>query len=373
MLNCKLCKYETDNSSNLKIHYNTKNHINNEENILFCTMCNKKYKNIKSYRTHKSNTHNISKKINLKNNKDKNKDKDNHKINNKLDDIKNDIKNDLNDKINDVKEEINNSKKEVVTVVNKAITKASSLIKYLMENHRSVPPLKKIKKDDCINRLRIDYDCPEKEEDYSLQKLFVKDYSNNIIIRNISKTILNLVNYKDKNTQPIYNTDSSRYNYVVKTTTEIWNEDKSGIKFTDCIIRPLLRYIRELNEEYIEYLDKINMRKNTFIENEILVNLKDHAYNLDIALTNDYFIKPILKELSPYLRFLQHELEEMEKLEELVKIQDDLQDIIDNNNDSIRNNDEYSDLDCDSDYDLDSDDFNDNYDNYIKIPKVRLI
>ena len=32
--------------------------------------------------------------------------------------IKNDIKNDLNDKINDVKEEIQNSKKEVVTVVN---------------------------------------------------------------------------------------------------------------------------------------------------------------------------------------------------------------------------------------------------------------
>jgi hypothetical protein len=42
-----------------------------------------------------------------------------------------------------LKKKYNNSKKEVVTVVNKAITKASSLIKYLMENHRSVPPLEK--------------------------------------------------------------------------------------------------------------------------------------------------------------------------------------------------------------------------------------
>jgi hypothetical protein len=143
-----------------------------------------------------------------------------------------------------------------------------------------------------------------------------------------------------------------------------------AVKFTDCIIRPLLRYIRELNEEYIEALDKINMRKNTFTENEKILLLKDSTYNLDIALTNDYFIKPLLKELSPYLRFLKDELEEMEKLEELVKIQDDLQDIIDNNNDSIGNN-NYSDYKSESESESESDkDYNDNY---IKKIKVRLL
>ena len=373
MYNCNMCNYNTTSIANFKIHCKSKNHINNEQNILFCVLCKKKYKTKDSYKTHKYNSHDkitINNKIKKENtintnkNSDKNSSKDisNNNLNNNI----------INNKLDEIKEEIQNSKKEVVTVVNKAITKASSLIKYLMENHRSVPPLKKIKKNDCIDRLRIDYNCTENDDDYSLQKIFVRDYTNNMFIKNLAKSILNLANYKDKNTQPIYNTDCTRYNYVVKTSTEVWNEDKSGIKFTDCIIRPLLRYIRELNEEYIEALDNINMRKNTFAENEKIILLKDSTYNLDIALTNDYFIKPLLKELSPYLRFLKDELEEMEKLEELVKIQDDLQDIIDNNNDSIgniNNNSSYYDYKSYSDSEYESD-YNDNY---IKKIKVRLL
>jgi hypothetical protein len=70
-------------------------------------------------------------------------------------------------------------------------------------------------------------------------------------------------------------------------------------------------------------------------------------------------IKPLLKELSPYLRFLQIELEELEKLEELTKIQEDLQDIIDGN--SISDN---SESECDN--------ISIN-DNYIKKIKIRMI
>ena len=70
------------------------------------------------------------------------------------------------------------------------------------------------------------------------------------------------------------------------------------------------------------------MKKNTFYENEIHVNALDSAYNLDIAVTNDYLIKPLLKELSPHLRFLQQELEELEKIEELNNLQNELEDYI---------------------------------------------
>ena len=100
--------------------------------------------------------------------------------------------------INEVKEEIHNSKKEVVTVVNKAINKASSLIKYLMEHHRSVPPLKKISRQECVTMLRLDYECPEQDNDYSLQKLFIKDHSKNVFITNIAKSILKMINYNNK-------------------------------------------------------------------------------------------------------------------------------------------------------------------------------
>ncbi len=348
---CKLCNFTSDIDKYFNQHCNTKTHLFNEQQKKYCVLCDKYYKSIDTYNNHKKTKH--IKKL-KKSDKTDNFSNSTNAINainainfntnntDKLDNINNNIiqiNDKIDDKIEEVKEEIQNSKKEVVTVVNKAITKASSLIKYLMLNHRSVPPLKKIKKEECIPILRLDYDCPEKEGDYNLQKMFIRDYSNNIFIPNIAKSILKIINHEQQDKQPIYNTDSSRYNYVVKTTTELWNEDKSGIKFTDYIIRPLLRYIRELNEDYIDnVLEKVNMRKNTLYENEMHIKAKEAAYNLDIAVTNDYLIKPLLKELSPHLRFLQLELEELEKIEELNNIQNELEDYI--NSDKSKSDDE---------------------------------
>ncbi len=369
--NCKLCNYYTDIKSRYIKHCNTKNHLILEQKELLCYLCNKNFKSIELYKKHKYNVHNSNNNVKSNNNEIKIKlDKLNTNINNINENINtniNNINDKLDHKINDVKEEIHNSKKEVVTVVNKAINKASSLIKYLMENHKSVPPLKKITRNHCISRLRIDYECPEKKNDYSLQQIFIRDHHRNLFIPNIAKSILKMINYKNKDTQPIYNTDSTRYNYVVKITTDIWNEDKSGIKFTDYIIRPLLRYVRDLVEEYIEEdLDKVNMYKNTLYENEQLMAEKEQAYTFDIALTNDYLIKPLLKELSPYLRFLQSELEEIEKLEELEKIQEDLQEIIDNNYS------DYNSFDKDTIYICDDDNYSDNGD-YINKITLRMI
>ncbi len=83
-------------------------------------------------------------------------------------------------------------------------------------------------------------------------------------------------------------------------------------------------------------------------------------------MTNDYLIKPLLKELSPHLRFLQVELEELEKLEELTKIQDELEEMINGNSISDSSDDE-DEIEKDNVYDSD---YNDNY---IKKYKVRMI
>jgi hypothetical protein len=369
MSTCELCKYTTDAMSNFYKHCRSKTHIAREEKNLLCYLCNKTFKVLDYYKKHIRKTHDEKIK------KRKKKSNKNNETTTQKEVICYDKIQNIVDKSKDeIKEEINNSKKEVVTVVNKAINKASSLIKYLMENHKSVPPLKKITKQQCITILRKDYDCPEKEKDYSLQQLFIRDYGRNLFVSNVAKSILTLINYKNKDTQPIYNTDSSRYNYVVKITAELWNEDKAGIKFTDYIIRPLLRYIRELIEEYIEDdLEQINPYKNSYLQNELLLDEKEKAYSLDIALTNDYLIKPLLKELSPYLRFLQLELEEMEKLEELKKIQEDLEDIISDNNNYINGTSKKL-INNDSDEDINDDNDNDSInDCYIKKISKRLI
>ena len=106
------------------------------------------------------------------------------------------------EEILDVKQEINKSNKQVVTVVNKAITKASELIKYLMLHHSSTPPLKKITQTNCIKLLK-NYNCPNKTE---LEKDLLYDYLKKYFVKNISQSILSYVNYKKPELQPIWNT-----------------------------------------------------------------------------------------------------------------------------------------------------------------------
>ena len=121
-----------------------------------------------------------------------------------------------------------------------------------------------------LELLRIDYECPSKKpNDFILEQRLIYDHFNNKFVKNISKSILNIINHKKPKTQPIYNTDSSRYNYVIKTTEEAWDEDKAGIKFSEYIIKPFLLSIGDLIKEYREQkLESVNMRKNTLKENE---------------------------------------------------------------------------------------------------------
>ncbi len=363
MYSCELCNYNTQHSGNYNKHCNTTGHIQNEKLNNYCSICKKKYSSSESYRKHKYNTHTKIKNVSTKTKSIMKKTNINSTENNIIKHVTEEMK--------DVKEEINKSKKEVVIVVNKAITKASSLIKYLMENHASTPPLKKITNKQCIKLLRIDYNCPERDNDYTLQQTFIAEHSKGTFISNIAKSILKIVHYKNPDKQPIWNTDCSRLHYVVKTSDN-WDEDKAGIKFTDYIIRPLLCYIRELIKDYREnHLENINMYKNNFAENTEYINKLHATFNLEGDLMSETLIKPILKELSPYLRYLHHELEEMEKMEELEQIQEELKEIIKNNdNDKENNNDNYNDNDnTDTDsFSIDRDELNDTYnnvDNYI--------
>jgi hypothetical protein len=250
-----------------------------------------------------------------------------------------------------------------------------------MQHHQNVPPIKKISDKESIKLLRIDYECPlKKDDDYVLEMRLIHDHANNKFIKNISKSILNIINHKKPKTQPIYNTDSSRHNYVIKTTQEVWDEDKAGIKFSDYIIKPLLKSIEELIKKFRETkIETVNMRKNTLQQNEEHIDLLSKTLNLESDILNDRLVTPILKELSPFLRYLQSEIEELEQYNEMQKIQKELEDIIKETN----SNDSDDDIDypieikpkkniknkLDNSYNDSYDDINDNYVDYNTIIK----
>jgi hypothetical protein len=325
---CKLCNYSTANKYHFTRHCTSnKIHINNEKINKHCGLCNKNYDSIQNYKYHKYNCH-------------KRKDK----INNTDDNLKKSltkIKKHKNINIPEVEiikknqEEIIDEIKDVKLVVNNAISKASNLIKYLVEHRQDTPPLKKINYNQCLDRLRLDFDCPENaDNEYLLEKKLIQQYNNGIFIENLCKSILNLIKNRTNN-QSVYNTDSTRYNYVVKITDTNWNEDVAGKRFCKLIIKPLLNSIENLISSYREnFIEKTKIKNNQCFE--YLENLKNIVY-FEKDLFSDKFIKPILKEISPNLRFISKELENLEKLEEIEQFQKDILDIVKNNSDSESN------------------------------------
>jgi hypothetical protein len=333
-------------------------------------LCDKEYSSLNSYNNHKRTYHSskINKNTDNISNKNKNKTKtkiiNNNVLAHKIDssNIKlTDKLNITNNEISIVKDKIDESNR----LVAKAITKASSLIKYLMENHPTTPPLKKITEEDFMDKLRLDFNCKYTEKNkYCLERELVNQYTKSTFVRNISQLILKLVNHNDHDKQSIYNTDCTRNNYVIKTSA-IWNEDKAGIKFAEYVIRPLLNHIRKLIIVYRRnYIEKCDISKYTLVEHEIHANTYDNTLLFEDKLYDDSLIKEILKELSPYLRYLTKEIKDLEKFNKLEKLQEDLKEMIhnsDNTNDDNRVI-NYSDSDSNSDDNNNSDD---NY-NYIQ-------
>lgn len=334
---CKICNFKTDNYKYFWAHCKTIFHNKNEEECLTCVQCDTTvFKNIQSLRSHKYNYHN---KINKKN-----------KINTSNGgEIINEIKknNDKNTYI--IKEEI----REVKNSVTKAITKATSLIRYLMKHHGDVPSITKIDNDKCINRLRLDYECPYNDKNkYSLQKTIIEQYVDNHLIDDLVKTILNLLNHKKPKLQQIYNTDYTRKNYIIKMKE--WNQDVAGIKFTDYIIKPLLNSIALLLKEYREKeLETVNTKKISGYEYEKFINQNYNTLKLESDIYYDVLVTPLLHKLGPYLRYLEEEIEELQKYSDIELMQKELREL-----EEIIKNSDNSDND---NYDSDSE-FEFNYD-----------
>jgi hypothetical protein len=358
---CKCCNYQTEFKRNYVKHISTQKHINNFKTNKYCDLCNKNYTSSKSFKTHFNREHsnyfnNLISNTNIVHSADNNivHSADNNIVHSADNNIVHSADNNIvhsadNDKLlqqvinakEEINDNINKSNKEVVKVVNKAINRASSLIKYLMEHHQSTPPLRKIKQKDSIDLLRIDYNCPldKVKNPFALEKNFIDDYRTDMFVKNISKSILKIVNYKNPDKQPLWNTDCTRYNFVVKTNVNTWDEDKCGVKFTDYVIRPLLKYISDMICNY----RTVDLEKRN-IKNFTSEQIKDHftylneSYKLETDILRDSLIKDILKELSPHLRYLQSELDELEELEELNKSQESDNDETDDDSKEIFNN-----------------------------------
>ena len=147
------------------------------------------------------------------------------------------------------------------------------------------------------NKTFINHEDNFADFDNKLEIILVNDFKRNIFINNISKTILNYVSHKNPHRQPIYNTDSSRGNYIIKINTK-WDCDIHGNKLKELVIMPILNTIEKMIDNYImNYLEKRQA------ENDRQIEWLCKTREFETKLHNNDFIRPILKELSGNLKF----------------------------------------------------------------------
>jgi len=352
MFECKSCEYNTKKISNFNRHIKTQKHINicgiNNENIFICNICNKEFKRKWNLTRHKET---------ICNNVIKNNNILIQKVIDKVDNLESNL---INQNI-EQNNKINNK-------IDTAVRSASSLIRYLIENHKNAPVLKQLTHENVLKTLKITHgleNIPDNDEDkeslysdsdaesiissdcddlseenkkflikhkatirkkrekikakkmlaldpkkFKLQKEIIKNYKLGSYIEYICNAILKNIKKENIKEQSIFNTDYSRLNYAIKISKRIWNDDKAGAKFIKLVISPTLQCINKLLDEYRTHLSN----KYDLMKNDIYLNDTDEfqnimknifeIYEIQAKTMSENTIKQIIKDLAPQLRYI---------------------------------------------------------------------
>lgn len=271
---CNKCIYTTTRKYNLDRHKKTC-----RSTKFFCESCNYDTLNRSNYNRHITTQKHKIKVIETKTETTATiKINKNNKID-KMDSINTVIPN-TNINIIIPKQQIKTLIKESINESN-LVKNTTSIMKYLMTHYRNNPPLETFTHDKCKEALKLTYKIKETQtKNYDLEKHILNDYEHNLFINNITATILKSVKKNDPTQQSIYNTDTTRLNYIIKSTLDLWIEDKSGLSLTRLVIKPILETIKSLILDYQEYItNEVTKLKNKINIIKSKQDKKKYKYN----------------------------------------------------------------------------------------------
>ena len=289
---CEKCNYATDNISNYKRHEKSQTHIQLVQNTsTICADCNQTLSSISCLSRHQKYYCKIIKE------KENEKDIKIMKLESKLKQIESDIKIDM------LTKQVENYK-EIITSGKCGVTNYNiSIKKYIQQNYADAPILKKIK----------NYDELFADDDDFISTL-VYNYNKNILHKYLGDFVIGYYKKDDPMEQSIWNSDVARLTYIVKellaNKESMWNQDCKGAKTKNCIINPLLKYVKEVIDEYwAENIKNIKNPKKMDTEHLVqvqnkLVALKKIKGEIDNGLLAENIVRYIAPEF--YMNTTQH-------------------------------------------------------------------
>lgn len=203
---------------------------------------------------------------------------------------------------------------------NTGITKKSmNMLKHANSYILNSKPMKKLERKEAY--VLIGYDNPSKEitpeEIEKHVRIYVSKYQNNCFVQYVGDIIVSYYKPDKKENSNILTTDVSRLSFIilqkvdkaVNANEKEWVNDKSGKRFTNLVLVPLLNTIKDSLSAHVQASLKKDNKKLSSEEKIDLSNFLTDCNKLKRELDNDKFIVPILKYVAPSFRFDSFEIE----------------------------------------------------------------
>lgn len=180
---------------------------------------------------------------------------------------------------------------DIAQTSNSIASSSMSTLSYLTKFIKNAPPLKPIAN---IPAMIDDF-----ESEYHFALELISFYINGTLVDNIVQYIIGKYKKKDINEQSLWNSDANRINYAIsrkkRGNDTTWERDVQGVTVRDTVIRPVLTYIKELLQLFVQ--DKLDTTVNpsTGKQKQLAVHI--------ICLIDDHKLEvEILKNIAPHLR-----------------------------------------------------------------------
>jgi|SaaInlStandDraft_6_1057023.scaffolds.fasta_scaffold23610_2 hypothetical protein len=356
---CECCKYITMSSSHMNKHVKSKKHVDNHKisnkttviiktKIYNCSECNAEFINRTTKWRHeqkcKKPVEDVPQKIQNKaskvdvvnnvNNVDKvdNADKvdkldapaemEYDKMDNKILITLLQRYESKMDKYESIIENLSSSNKSSAEASNKtaeAATKSMSILKYATLHMSDAPPLTEIDNEEAISILGYkgeDKNLSDEQQEHVNEiyvQLVIAHYTNKNIVNFLSDMIVAYfrkpgVDYKKLSS--IWAVDVARLSFIIMSTInkdgeKEWRSDKTGKLFKSMVIKPMLKALDAILQQYIKYKENWHIRhKDTTVEEMgKLMLLRQGCVELSKDIRYQQFERQLIKYVAPSFQF----------------------------------------------------------------------
>ena len=204
------------------------------------------------------------------------------------------------------KEKQLNKALDIAQVNSKTANASMNMLKYAQTYLNDAEPLEEIKGDDILQAIKYKNPKGIESKNEAYVKIAIHKFTHNIFANFVGEMIIEHYQPKYKNTANVIATDISRLCFIVmqkitkkdknKTEQKEWINDKSGKKFTELVLKPIINAVKETLIEFIEFKKKKELNDNSLYLMGECVKLKR-----DIEVHK--FTKPVLRYVAPNFHF----------------------------------------------------------------------